>query len=358
MVALEEAILPFDEPDAPTDVLYLGMLVIAMGLVAVDLGRFAEARIFAEGGHQETVASGIVLAQAWFALILGRTSMAEGDLVDAERWFREAAECFSSVGNRANEKLSLFSAVWVLALQGSPGPARALAEQARAIDAGHVRLQDPIVLRAEAALAVAEGDRTGAVALLRDAAELSHGLDLRAEELGALHDLVRLSERDGVLERVEVLAGEVDGPLAALKLRHARGLIDDDPVELARTAELFDDLGAGLFAAEATAQASQVARAAGDQQAARRLATRAEELAADLGPVSTPALDLRAEVVRLTDREREVAGLAARRVPSKEIAARLQLSRRTVDNHLQRAYTKLGVNDRQALAEALGLRDG
>lgn len=39
MAALAEAIVPFDEPDNPADDVYLGMLVIAMGLVAVDLGR-------------------------------------------------------------------------------------------------------------------------------------------------------------------------------------------------------------------------------------------------------------------------------------------------------------------------------
>ena len=55
MAALEEAVLPFDEPDAPTDVVYLGMLVVAMCLVAVDLGRLGDARIFAEEGHRETV---------------------------------------------------------------------------------------------------------------------------------------------------------------------------------------------------------------------------------------------------------------------------------------------------------------
>jgi DNA-binding CsgD family transcriptional regulator len=160
-----------------------------------------------------------------------------------------------------------------------------------------------------------------------------------------------------VLDRVEVLGPEVDGALAALELRHVRAVVADDPAELGRVADRFDDLGAGLYAAEAAAQASHAARGAGDLPTARRWATRVEELLADLGPVSTPALDLRAEVVRLTDREREVAGLAARRVPSKEIASQLHLSRRTVDNHLQRAYSKLGVNDRQGLAEALGIGD-
>jgi ATP/maltotriose-dependent transcriptional regulator MalT len=248
MSALEEAVLPFDEPDAPTDAMYLGMLVIAMGLVAVDLGRFADARLFAQGGHDETVASGIVLAQAWFALILGRTSMAEGDLADAERWFREAAACFDQTGNRPNEKLCLFSAAWTLALQGRGDPARALAEEARRIESGHVRLQEPLVLRAEAALAVAEGDRAAALALLHDAAAVSRKLELRSEELGALHDLARMGEVDEVIERVDALA----------------------------------------------------------------------------------------------------AALAARRLPSKEIAAQLDLSRRTVDNHLQRAYAKLGVTTARA----------
>ena len=355
MSALEEAVLPFDEPDAPTDVVYLGMLVVAMCLVAVDLGRLGDARIFAEEGHRETVGSGIVLAQAWFALVLGRVAMAEGDLDDSERWYREAAACFGQTGNRPNEQLSLYGASWALAQQGATGPARALAEQARGIESGPVRLQEPLVLRAEAALAVAEGDRLGATQLLTDAADVSRELDLRSEEMGALHDLVRLGAADDLIGRIEALAEQVDGPLPAAKASHARAAVAGDVEALGRASDRFDELGAGLYAAEAAAQASAAARAAGDAQGARRWTTRAEELVDELGPVATPALALRAEIVRLTEREREVAALAARRVPSKEIAAQLDLSRRTVDNHLQRAYSKLGVNDRQGLAEALGL---
>ena len=55
----------------------------------------------------------------------------------------------------------------------------------------------------------------------------------------------------------------------------------------------------------------------------------------------------------LTAREREVAGLAAAGVPSKEIAERLFLSVRTVNNHLQNAYTKLGVSSRAEVARVL-----
>ena len=55
----------------------------------------------------------------------------------------------------------------------------------------------------------------------------------------------------------------------------------------------------------------------------------------------------------LTNRERQVAKLAAEGAKSREIADQLYLSPRTVENHLQRVYTKLGVNGRDALAPAL-----
>lgn len=56
---------------------------------------------------------------------------------------------------------------------------------------------------------------------------------------------------------------------------------------------------------------------------------------------------------RLSDRERQVALLAAQEMSSKDIAERLFLSARTVDNHLQRVYNKLGVAGRGELAARL-----
>ena len=56
----------------------------------------------------------------------------------------------------------------------------------------------------------------------------------------------------------------------------------------------------------------------------------------------------------LSGRERQIVMLAAKGMTSKDIAARLFLSVRTVSNHLQHAYTKLGVSSRAGLAQALG----
>ena len=52
--------------------------------------------------------------------------------------------------------------------------------------------------------------------------------------------------------------------------------------------------------------------------------------------------------------QRNWAAMAAAGASSREIAAKLVLSVRTVDNHLQSAYTKLGVTSREELARALG----
>ncbi|MCI0345874.1 MAG: helix-turn-helix transcriptional regulator [Chloroflexi bacterium] len=56
----------------------------------------------------------------------------------------------------------------------------------------------------------------------------------------------------------------------------------------------------------------------------------------------------------LTDRERDVALLAAQGRTAKEIAAELFIGERTVETHLANAYAKLGVGSKRELA---GLAD-
>jgi DNA-binding CsgD family transcriptional regulator len=52
-----------------------------------------------------------------------------------------------------------------------------------------------------------------------------------------------------------------------------------------------------------------------------------------------------------------VALLAAHGLSSRAIGDRLHLSARTVDNHLQHVYAKLGITSRDLIAEALGIGD-
>ena len=60
----------------------------------------------------------------------------------------------------------------------------------------------------------------------------------------------------------------------------------------------------------------------------------------------------------LTERERDVAGLAAKGLTAQEIGERLFISRRTVESHLANAYLKVGVTSKRELirrAEDVGL---
>ncbi len=60
----------------------------------------------------------------------------------------------------------------------------------------------------------------------------------------------------------------------------------------------------------------------------------------------------------LTPQENEVVTLAAAGLTDNQIAQRLQLSRRTVDSHLYRAFAKLKISNRAALGAALAARPG
>jgi DNA-binding CsgD family transcriptional regulator len=55
----------------------------------------------------------------------------------------------------------------------------------------------------------------------------------------------------------------------------------------------------------------------------------------------------------LTSRELEIARLAAQRLRATDIAARLSISRRTVEAHLASVYAKVGVNSRRELADRI-----
>jgi DNA-binding CsgD family transcriptional regulator len=109
-----------------------------------------------------------------------------------------------------------------------------------------------------------------------------------------------------------------------------------------------------LLAAEAAAGAAEAYSRAGDTRAAAAALRRSNVLAATCEGASTPGLVHADTAVPLSGREREIVLLAAKGLASKDIAERLFLSVRTVNNHLQHAYAKLGVGSRAGLAQALG----
>jgi DNA-binding NarL/FixJ family response regulator len=142
------------------------------------------------------------------------------------------------------------------------------------------------------------------------------------------------------------LAGQVDGPLAAAAVRHTRALLAGNVTELKSVVEDFAVLRMHLYAAEAAAQAYRL-------KPSDAIAFRLAELLTVCEGVDTPALQL--GMTQLTEREQEIAELAANGLSSRQIAEQLVVSLRTPDNHLFKVYSKLGIAGRAELPARLRL---
>jgi DNA-binding CsgD family transcriptional regulator len=140
---------------------------------------------------------------------------------------------------------------------------------------------------------------------------------LHRTELSALHRAILAGHLRGaaaptdaaVLARMRELGAHVDSPRAAALLEHAAAVV------------------------------------AGDEQLVQMASRRLGQCGLWLPMVGQSSA--------LTRREREIAGLAAGGLSSRAIAERLTVSVRTVDSHLSRVFTKLGLRSRQDLGAAL-----
>jgi DNA-binding CsgD family transcriptional regulator len=213
----------------------------------------------------------------------------------------------------------------------------------------HVAVFIPELRRTQAWLAAAEGNVSVAISLAHEAAELAAESGQRATELAALHDAVRFGDRD-ILPRVIDVASGVYGRLAPTIAAYAKALMDGDGGAISNAANRFEEIGSLLSAADAAAQAAQVHHDDGNRRGATEAAAMADRLAQACGGIRTPALELTANPLPLSTREREIANLAAAGLSNRDIADRLVVSTRTVEGHIYRACVKLGVSDREGLA--------
>lgn len=241
--------------------------------------------------------------------------------------------------------------------------ARALAGQADAATAALQEIDDmglpPSYLtgvdlsQARAWTLVAAGDIIWARAILDEAAATAARIGDHVGEAAALHAVARLGGAATGLPRLNELSAIVDGQLVKARAAHVAALSVGDAEGLREVSELFESMGADLLAAEASADAAVSWRRVGDTQRAAAASWRAHFLAEIDGHAVTPALgNLDARTV-LTRAQSDVGQLAAAGRTNREIADQLAVSVRTVENHLQQVYRRLGVH-RSELATALG----
>jgi DNA-binding CsgD family transcriptional regulator len=194
--------------------------------------------------------------------------------------------------------------------------------------------------------------------LRRAAGELAAAGDIAAAAQ-CLHELAVLGGASEALDALDALALDGEEPLTSVRRDHVRALATDDHVALGELARRFAEMGGDRWAVECAAAAGGAAARLGDRRAAAEWGALAVRLAAACDGLATPGLAHARAVLTgaapLTSRERDVALLAARGMQSRGIAERLDLSVRTVDNHLARCFDKLGVRTRGELADVIGL---
>lgn len=149
--------------------------------------------------------------------------------------------------------------------------------------------------------------------------------------------------------RLAELASLVEGPRAEVAGRWAAAVADDDGDALLDISRALEAVGDRIAAADAAAHASLAFHRHNRRGSALSASGRAGRIITDCG-ATTPATRAAAAPLPLTGREREIATLIADGLSTKEIAEALTVSVRTVENHIYRACSHLGVATRQDLA--------
>jgi DNA-binding NarL/FixJ family response regulator len=330
-----------------------GVYLVARALALTEAGRLEEAEATAEAGYDGAVESQVLEGQGWFTVMLGRTCLLQGRVETAARWLREAAVLWGELAH-PSARWGFGGLAHALALRGDLDGAEAALEDLDAEPPTPIRMMDVDIERGRAWYTWLRGEHGRALAMLHAAADAGVDDGQHALAAGAFHDLARLGEPAEAVEHLERVAEHVDGQLMPARLTHATALSKSDAPGLDDASEAFEAIGAWLYAAEAATQASTLYGREGLRRRASASAQRARALAERCEGARSPALETGPQPAALTKREREVATLAARGLTSREIAETIVVSTRTVENHLQRAYEKLGVSGRSDLAAALG----
>jgi DNA-binding CsgD family transcriptional regulator len=331
---------------------------VTMLFALIQAGRLAEAEKRGEAWFDIATRVRAPLGQTWVAIHLARCALARGQPATALRWSTRACAAIDASGLEGLRPAALAVTAVASGLLGDAEASAAHADEVDARQLGFGFLAPELPLGRAWAL-VAAGQIPAARGLLLAAAGEAEAGGHVPMAAGLLHDAARLGAAGAVASHLAALATSSDSDLVAAKAEHTAALATGagaaDPEQLAGCADRFETLGALLLAAEAAAGAAAAWRRRGERRRAAASDLRSSDLLAQCEGARSPALVRTSGIVPLTDREREIALLAAAGQPSRTIAEHLYLSVRTVDNHLGRIYDKLGVSSRTELSAALAL---
>lgn len=260
------------------------------------------------------------------------------------------------------------------AIEGDEEQLRRLVDAAHVAGVGEPAWSAPWTVWAHGLLDLGLGRADAALARLSELApgrRFFHILATRSTP-DLVEAAVRVGKPEAAVEPLELYkrwAGHIDQPWAAAVLQRCRALLADAadaeehfraalgpyaaefrPFEKARTQLLYGEwLRRAKRKVEARTQLS-AALETFERAGARPWAQRARSELTATGTPEPGGGAVSATAAALTPQELQIVRLAAQGLSNKEIAAQLFLSSRTVGSHLYRAYPKLGVLSRGALA--------
>jgi DNA-binding CsgD family transcriptional regulator len=353
VAAAHTAAMPWAEP----------VLRSMAGYALRSAGRPADAVATHEAVYERALGRGSGEGTAVESGMLGYAWLARGAVRTAQRFFRESATLLRDADAVGMRPWALAGLAQARAQAGDAAAAAAALAEMEEAPLAHQGFELELRL-ARAWTAAAAGELSRGRALAAEGAATARARGQDGVAVRALHELCRIGGAvsagsgapeppGGAAAALERLARTVEGPFAPLAAAHARALAGGDGAALLDAAGRFADCGASLLAAEAAAAAAAALRETGRAASARRAEARAAAWLRACEGARPPALRALGPAEALTPREREVALLAAGGLSSSAIAERLVVSVRTVDNHLQRVYGKLGIGGRGELPAAL-----
>lgn len=336
--------------DAPIG--HAALWSLALGQALFEYGDFAEADAVLGAAYARVTEQHLPQMHTWLALSRGQCALYSGRIGDARNWFTEAHSVSAQSRFVVGQRMAL-TGLGICAGHVRDVATARLVEQALAElpeDGGMVW---PQRMLGRAWCAVAAGRTGDALAMLTAGADEAILRNERLLEIELLYEAARIGDPKLVAARLEAAMSRVDSPLLVARAAFVAGAAKEDPGVLANAEKQLANLGSWVAAAEAASTLARVLHHRGRPRDATGAANRAAQYLSGIATVATPKLTHAPSIGDLSPREEEIARLAAEGAPSKAIAQQLGLSVRTVSNHLQNAYLKLGISGRDDLADAL-----
>lgn len=345
---------------------------LTASLIAVSSGRIDEAVAIAEDGRRICAASGHLLPQLYLLPCLAVFRLIGADLDAADAISRETNELMADWCPELASAVTHAIVGYVASLRGDLAEAESTVNRASQEMWGsgaQVAIADLVAWLIASVLETCGkrdeafefmrlvwsviGAATGAVVMAADLVRLAVSTDLPFA-----HEVL------GELERRAAMAPIARNTLVA---RRARAILENDHVALESVAEGFAELKSTLTVAWVLREAAYAA-VARSHPSAEQLIRRSIRMFDEMNAPSASA-DLRAlgrkiglhlrptrsrATTNLSEVESLVVKLAVEGLTNREIGEKLFISARTVESHLTKVYTKLGVKNRVQLSAAAG----